>query len=37
MSDVYNGGGYVYVGEEDMWEISVLSQFYCKPKTSLKK
>lgn len=29
MGDVDNGGGYVYMGEEEVWEISVLSQIFC--------
>ena len=38
VGDVDNGGGYVYVEAEGIWEISVSSsQFCCEPKTTLKK
>ena len=38
VGDVDNEGGYVCVGVGDIWEVSVCSsQFYCDPKTALKK
>ena len=38
VSDVDNGGGYVCVRAGGKWEITApSSQFYCKPKTYLKK
>ena len=38
MSDADNGGGYVRAQVGGIWEISVPSfQFYCKPKTALRK
>lgn len=37
VSGVDNRGGYVFVGAGGIWEISVPSQFYYKPKTVLKK
>ena len=38
VSGVGNVGGYACVRTGDMWEISIhFSQFYCKPKTALKK
>ena len=36
--DVDNEGGYACVGLESIWDISAPSfQFYCEPKTALKK
>lgn len=36
--DPDNGGDYVYVEAGDIWKISVFfTQFYCDPKTVLKK
>ena len=37
VSDIDNGGGNVYIGEECTWEISVSPfPFCCKSKTTLK-
>ncbi len=36
MGDVNNEGGETHVGAEDIWEISVPSQFCCEPKIALK-
>ena len=38
VSDADNEGGYACVGLESTWETSAPSfQFYCEPKTALKK
>ena len=38
MSDADNEGGYACVGLESTWETSAPSfQFFCEPKTALKK
>ena len=38
VSDVDNGRGYACVEAGNIWKILVFSsQFYCKPKTALKK
>ena len=38
VGDVGNQGGYACMDVENMWEVSVpFAQFFCEPKTTLKK